>query len=168
MKRNLYLLITLSITSIVFLIMGYCEKLVFNYKLYTGLSFIVLCYILYFISSKYLNYALGLILFLGILNLISFVPFSIVFSIGYIKFELIPLFFLIVFIYNNKSRILDIILSFNSNTEEEKINESQLKFEKFKKEFKNLSNNELENRLTYDLTPEAKKALLEIKKERDI
>jgi hypothetical protein len=76
------------------------------------------------------------------------------------------LFFLVLFIYNNKSRILDLIISFNSSTEEEKLNESQSKFEKFKIEFKNLSDNELENRLTYDLTPEAKKALLEIKKER--
>nr|WP_314866034.1 hypothetical protein [uncultured Flavobacterium sp.] len=168
MKRNLYLLITMSITSIIFLILGFSEKLVFNYKLYTGLSFIILCYFLCFISRKYLNYTLGLILFLGVLNLISFVPFSIVFSIGFIKFELIPLFFLVLFIYNNKSRILDLIISFNSSTEEEKLNESQSKFEKFKIEFKNLSDNELENRLTYDLTPEAKKALLEIKKERKV
>lgn len=66
-------------------------------------------------------------------------------SIGFLKFQVIPLPFFIVFSNLNRSRILDVIQSSNSKTEEKKLNESQSRFEKFKKEFKDLSYKEIEN-----------------------
>jgi len=41
------------------------------------------------------------------------------------------------------------------------------KFERFKKDFQNLSDTEIENRLNQVLVPEARQALIEIKEERD-
>lgn len=124
-KKNLYLLISLSIISIVFLIIGYFEKWVYNYKLIMGLSLIAFCYFTYLITRNYFNYVVGLILLIGIFSVISFVPFSISFGIGFLKFELIPLFFSILFIYINRSRVLDLIQNFSNISDEEKSNESK-------------------------------------------
>ena len=168
MIRNLYLLIALSITSILCLTYGVFEKLVFNYKLYLGLSTIVFCYILYLKTSKYFKYIFGLTLLFGIFNVISFVPFSMNFGLGFLKLELIPLMFSIVFFLINRSRILDLVQNFNFISDEEQSADSQTKFEKFKIEFNKRSDIEIENRLKYNLTLEAKKALLEIKKEREM
>ena len=168
MIRNLYLLIALSITSILCLTYGVFEKLVFNYKLYLGLSTIVFCYILYLKTSKYFKYIFALTLLFGIFNVISFVPFSMNFGLGFLKLELIPFMFSIVFFLINRSRILDLVQNFNSISNEEKLHDSQRKFEKFKMDFEKLSDVEIENRLSYNLTPEAQKALIEIKKERKI
>ncbi len=168
MIRNLYLLIALSITSILCLVYGFFEKLVFNYKLYLGLSTIVFCYVLYLKTSKYFKYVFGLTLLFGIFNLISFVPFSMNFGLGFLKLELIPFMFSIVFFLINRTRILDLVQNFNSISNEEKLHDSQRKFEKFKMDFEKLSDVEIENRLSYNLTPEAQKALIEIKKERKI
>ena len=100
--------------------------------------------------------------------MISFVPFSMNFGLGFLKLELIPLMFSIVFFLINRSRILDLVQNFNFISDEEQSADSQTKFEKFKIEFNKLSDIEIENRLKYNLTLEAKKALLEIKKEREM
>jgi hypothetical protein len=168
MIRNFYLLLTLSIASILSLIYGVFEKLVFSYKLYLGLTAIALCYILYFKTQRYFKYFFGLILLFSVFNVISFNPFLISFGIGFLKFQLIPLFFSIFFFYFNRGKILDLIQGINKISDEEILHESQTKFEKFKRNFENLSDVEIEDRLSYNLTHEAKKALLEIKKERKI
>lgn len=106
-------------------------------------------------------------LILGVLNIIQFVPFGFAIQLGFIKFESVPTIFLLLFIYLNKSRVLDIIQDWYTISDEEKEKRSHSKYERFKKEFQNLSDNEIKNRLHLDLVPEARKALIEIKKERD-
>jgi hypothetical protein len=76
--------------------------------------------------------------------------------------------FSIVFLLINRSRILDLVQNINFISDEEQSADSQAKFDKFKIEFNKLSDIEIENRLKYNLTLEAKKALIEIKKEREM
>ena len=99
--------------------------------------------------------------------MIQFVPFKLGFGIGFLKFELIPFLFLIFFSFLNRNRILDLIQSLYDKSEEDKLSESHSLVERFKMEFTDLSNTEIEKRLNYNLTLEARKALLEIKSERE-
>lgn len=166
-QKNLYLLLALSIISITGIIIGLLNKWAFTFELYIGLAFLISCFVVLFKFKKNYNYYFGLILIFSTFNGFQFVPFQIGFGIGFLKFQLIPFPILLIFCYAHKSRILDLIQSINAESEEEKANDLQSRYEKFKIDFENLSDSEIENRLGYNLTPEAKKALLTIKEERE-
>jgi hypothetical protein len=105
---------------------------------------------------------------LGVLNIIQFVPFGFTIQIGFIKFELIPTIFFILFLYLNRSQVLDILQDWFTTSDEEKEKSSQSKHQSFKKDFQYLSDIEIENRLNQVLVPEARKALIEIIEERSL
>jgi len=166
-NKNFYLLILISIVSIISIIVGLESNWVFSYKLWIGLCLLIICFIWWFLKVKKFKSFFGIMLILGVLNIIQFVPFGFVIQLGFIKFEAIPTVFLLLFIYLNKSQVLDLIQDWYTISDEEKEKSSHSKHESFKKDFKNLSDKEIENRLNQVLVPEARKALIEIKEERD-
>jgi len=167
-NKNLILLILLSLVSIISIIIGLASNWVFSYNLWIGLCLLIICFILYYQKHKRFKSFFGIILILGVFNVIQFVPFGFRIYFILIPFELIPTFFLLIFIYLNKSRVLDLIQDWFTTSDEEKEKSSLSKYASFKKDFQNLSDKEIENRLNQALVPEAKKALLEIKKERSL
>lgn len=169
MKKNytIYLLILLSISSMFYSIEGIISKFVFGYRFWIGMFSLLVCYILYFQKSNYFKSYFGIILILGIFKLIQFVPFQLTVSFGLLPFEVIPTIFFFMFIFLNRSRVLDIIQDWFTTSEEDKEKNSKSKYESFKKDFHNLSDTEIENRLSLVLVPEARKALMEIKEQRD-
>jgi hypothetical protein len=166
-KKNLNLLILLSIVSVISIIVGLDSNGVFSYKLWIGLCLLIICLVLCVFKVKNFKSILGIILIVGILNVIQFLPFGFAIQIGFIKFELIPTIFLLLFIFLNKSRVMDLIQDWFTTSDEEKEKSSLSKYVSFKKDFQNLSDKEIENRLNQVLVPEARKALIEIKEERN-
>ena len=61
---------------------------------------------------------------------------------------------------------MDIIQDWHTTSDEENEKSSHSKYESFKKDFQNLSDKEIENRLNQGIVPEARKALIEIKEGR--
>jgi signal transduction histidine kinase len=167
-NTNLYLLVVLSIVSIISIIMGLISKWVFSYPFWIGLSLLLICFILYYQKSKYFKSYFGIILILGIFKLIQFVSFKLTVRFGLLPFEVIPTLFFLLFIFLNRSRVLDIIQDWFTTSDKDKEKSSISKYESFKKDFQNLSDTEIEYRLNQVLVPEAKKALVEIKEERSL
>lgn len=165
---NFYTLVLLATVSIVSIITGLASKLALSYPFWIGLSLLIICFILQYQKSIKFNSFFGIILILGIFNLIQFVPFRFAIQLGLIKFEIIPTLFFLIFIYLNKSRVLDLIQDWFTTSDEEKEKNSISKYESFKKNFQDLSDTEIENRLNDVLVPEARKALMEIKEERSL
>lgn len=165
-NKNFYLLVLLSIGSIISLIVGLESNWVFSYKLWVGLCLLIICLISWFLKVKKFKSFFGIMLILGVLNIIQFVPFEYAIQLGFIKFEAIPTVFLLLIIYLNKSRVLDIIQDWYTISDEEKEKSSHSKYLSFRNDFQNLSDIEIENRLNQVLAPEARKALIEIKDER--
>lgn len=167
-NSNLYLLVLLSIVSIISIIISLISKWVFSYSFWIGLSLLMICFILYYQRPNKLKYFFGIILILGVFNLIQFVPFGFSIQLGLIKFEVVSTLFFILFLYLNRSRVLDLFQDWFTTSDDEKAINSNSKYESFKKYFKNLSDLEIEYRLNQVLVPEAKKALAEIKDERNL
>lgn len=165
-NKNLILLILLSLVSIISIIVGLASNWVFSYNLWIGSCLLTICFILYYQKHKKFKSFFGIILILGIFNIIQFVPFRFAILVGLIKFEFIPTIFFILFLYLNRSRVLDLIQDWFTSSDEEKEKSSLSKYTSFKKDFQNLSDKEIENRLNQVLVPEARKALIEIKEER--
>lgn len=165
-NKNFYLLVLLSIVSILSIIIGLISKWVFSYPFWIGLSLLVICFILYYQKLNKFKSYFGIILILGIFKLIQFVPFRLTVGLGVLPFEVIPTLFFLLFIFLNRSRVLDIIQDWFTTSDEEKEKNSISKYESFKKDFQNLSDTEIEYRLNQVLVPEARKALIEIKEER--
>jgi len=166
-NKNFYLLVLLSIVSIISIINGLISKWIFSYPFWIGLSLLMICFILYFQKHNKFKSFFGIILIIGVFKLIQFVPFQLTVSFGLLPFEVIPTLFFILFIFLNRSRVLDIIQDWFTTSDEEKEKNSNSKYESFKKDFQNLSDKEIEYRLNHVLVPEARKALFEIKEERD-
>jgi hypothetical protein len=166
-NKNLSLLIFLSTVSIISIFVGLASNWAFGYKLYIGLSLLGSCFVLYFLNLQRFKSFFGILLILGVFNIIQFVPFG--FGIYFIlfPFEVLPTFFLLLFIYINKSQVLDLIQDWFTTSEEEKIKSSNSKYESFKNDFQKLSDSEIENRLNQNIVSEARKALMEIKEERN-
>lgn len=167
-NKNLYLLVLLSLVSMISIVDGLMSKTVFNFSFWIGIVFLIIGLILYYQKSNYFKSFFGIILILGISKLIQFVPFQLTVSFGLLPFEVIPTLFFLLFIFLNRSRVLDIIQDWFTTSDEYKEKNSISKYESFKKDFQNLSDTEIENRLNQVLVPEARKALMEIKEERDL
>ncbi len=165
--KNLYLLVLLSIVSMISIVDGLMSKTVFSFPFWIGMSLLMISFVLYYQKSNYFKSYFGIILILGIFKLIQFVPFQLTVSFGLLPFEVIPTLFFLFFIFLNRSRVLDIIQDWFTTSDEDKEKNSISKYESFKKDFQNLSDKEIENRLNQVLVPEARKALMEIKEGRD-
>lgn len=165
-NKNLILLILLSLVSIISIIVGLASNWVFSYNLWIGLCLLTICFIFYYQKHKKFKCFFGIILILGVFNIIQFVPFGFRINFILIPFEVLPTFFLLIFIFLNKNRVIDLIQDWFTTSDEEKEKRSLSKYASFKKDFQNLSDKEIENRLNQVLVPEARKALIEIKDER--
>jgi predicted membrane protein len=114
--------------------------------------------------------SLVLILIFSTFNLVKFnLTFNINFGLGSIPNLIsIPNFILLmILVYNRRNEILDLKQKWFTETEEEKESGKNAKIEFFKREFKNLSELELNRKLTEDkLTEEAKNAVNELIKLR--
>jgi len=166
--KNLYLVILLSIVAVASLIAGIVLKWVFNYQLFMGLSLLVYSHIAYFLKIKKFKTCFGITLIAGIFNIIQFTPYTIGFQFIFLKFQVIPTLFFIVFVSLNRSQVMDMIQDQFTATADEKEKNSLAKYESFKKGFISLSDKEIENRLNKVLVPEARKALNEIQEERSL
>ena len=171
-SKEIYLLGALTLISLISIVVGIFFNSVFSSPFYIGITLLLICFALFFWNIKYHRYFFGLSLILGTFSLIFFVPFQAGFKFSMLKTQIvdiqfIPAIFLILFAYKYRSRILDIIQNSASKTEEEKRNDTQSKIEKFRKDFMDLSDTEIENRLKYNLTSEARKVLLEIRSGRN-
>jgi hypothetical protein len=165
-NKNINLLVLLSTVSIISIIVGLVSNWGFSYNLWIGLSLLGICHISYFLNFQRFKSFFGIILILGVFNIIQFVPFGFRINFIFIPFEVLPIFFLLLFIYLNRSRVMDLIQNWFTTSDEEKEKSSDSKYASFKKDFQNLSDKEIENRLNQVLVPEARKALIEIKEER--
>ena len=165
-NSNLYLLVLLSIVTIISIIVGLTSNWSLKYNHWIGLFLLGICLISYFRNMRNFKSFFGIILILGVFNIIHFVPFGFRINFIFIPFEVLPTFFLLIFIYLNKNRVLDLIQDWSTTSDEEKEKSSHSKYESFKKEFQNLSDVEIEDRLNQGIVPEARKALIEIKEGR--
>lgn len=166
-NKNLILLALLLNVSFISIIARLVLSWTLNYNLWIGLSLLVICLISYFLNIRNFKSFFGIILILGVFNVIQFVSFQFTIQFIFIKFEVIPTIFFLLFLFLNKSRVMDLIQDWFTTSDEEKEKSSQSKYKSFKREFQNLSDQEIENRLNQVLVPEAKKALIEIKEERN-
>lgn len=162
MTKNFNLLCLLSLFSIVFLIIGKIEKWHFEMTYYLGLSLIALNFIYYLLIKKYFYYILGLTLLLGLCGLIHFFPFIMSFSIFGITIQIIPFLYILIYSYINRSYILDFLITSNVENEKQRLDSINRRKEIFRKEFENLSENELKSKLNLELTQEAKEVINEI------
>ena len=134
---------------------------------FIGLISIIICFIVFYKFKKYSKKVFGIALILGTFSIILFTPFQMGFSIGFIKIQVISFLFLAAFIFINRTRIIDLMQNSSNKTQEEIELESKSKQDRFKRDFENLSDIEINNRLKYNLTHEARKALTEIGAERE-
>ncbi|WP_136667217.1 hypothetical protein [Flavobacterium sp. H122] len=162
MNRNFYLLCFASFLSILFLIIGRIEGWHFEKNYYLGLCLITINFPAFFFIKKYFNYILGLTLLLGLSGLIYFFPFKMGLSFFGITIQAIPLLFIIIFSYINRSKLLDFLTSSDIKSEEEKLESIERKKNIFRKEFERLSDSELTNKLNQNLIPEANEVINEI------
>lgn len=165
---NFYTLVLLATVSIVSVITGLASKWALSYTFWIGMSLLLICFILYYKKNKNFKIYFGIILILGVFKLIQFVPFQATVRFGFLPFEVIPTLFFLLFLFINRSRVLDIIQDWFTTSDEEKAKNSISKYESFKKNFQDLSDTKIENRLNDVLVPEARKALMEIKEERSL
>lgn len=135
-NKNLILLILLSLVSIISIIVGLGSNWSFGYNLWIGLCLLIICFILYFQKLKKFKFFFGIMLILGVFNLIQFAPFRFAIQLGLIKFEVIPTIFLLIFIFLNRNRVIDLIQDWFTTSDEEKEKSSLSKYASFKKIFK--------------------------------
>ncbi len=166
MNKNFYLLSFLTFLSITFLIIGKIEEWHFDNNYYLGLCVIVLNFATFFFVKKYFNYIVGLTLILGLSGLIHFFPFKMGLAFFGITIQTIPLLFIIIFSYINRSKLLDLLTSSDMKNEEEKLESINRKKNIFRKEFERLPDSELTNKLNQNLIPEAKEVIIEILENR--
>jgi hypothetical protein len=165
-EKNLYLLIFLVLVSIISMFIGLELNWSFNYTLWAGLFLLGIALIAYFLKVKKFKWGFGVLLLFGVFNAIQFTPFKLGIQFYFLEIQVIPTFFLLLFIYLNRSRVLDIIQDlFTTSNKEQEINTTS-RMNSYKKYFQNLSDKEIENKLNKDIVPEAKNALIEIIKER--
>lgn len=165
-NKNINLLVLLSTVSIISIIVGLISNWGFSYNLWIGLSLLGICLVSYYLNFQRFKSFFGIILILGVFNIIQFVPFGFGIQLIFIKFEVVPTVFSLLFIYLNRNRVMDFIQDWLTTSDEEKEKSSDSKYESFKKDFQSLSDKEIENRLNQVLVPEARKALIEIKEGR--
>jgi fatty acid desaturase len=137
---------------------------IFTYKQYIGLSLVLICTVLFFINRKAYKYLTALTLITGLIGLIAFSISIITFSISFIQVQLIPLVVLLIYMYIFRFEIRQLF----EKTEAEKQNNTENLKNKFRQNFRKLSNTEIENKLNKNLVPEAIEALKEIKTERKL
>ena len=156
------------------LIMGYS----LSYTQYAGILAILIATTIFFLKPAKALTTLFVILALGTLNLISFGFFiDIYFSFGVNLvgidiaspgIQLFSLILLIVLMRKRKDKLKELYQRNFGQTNEEYQNSKESTKNRFITKFENLSDCEVVERLNHNLIPEAKEALIEIKKQRGL
>lgn len=162
-NENLILAISLLFVSLISLIYGLFNKLIFEIRLYIGLSLLCFCIFSFFKIKSIARYLLGALLILSLFDLIHFTPFSIGLNFLFLKIYLIPFLFTLIFYFLNRHKINEKISNFNKVFYSDKLKHKNDTIEFFKIQFQNLSETEIEKKLKEDLVPEAKEALMILK-----
>lgn len=165
-NKNFFLLVVILIVCIISIIIGLSLNWALTYKLYIGLSLLIICFILSIFKVKNFITIFGILLILSVFSFTQLVSFGFGLQVGLLKFELIPTIFFMLFLYLNRVRVLDELQDWFTTSDEEKGTRSNSKYQTFKKDFENLSDMDIDIRLNQIIVAEARKALIEIKEER--
>lgn len=171
-KIEFLILIILWILSITTYSLAYINGYSLYNSDYLGIIGLLIVSVFLLIRPDKALETLMLLLFLGLLNLISFVYFfNIVLTFGISGFvtpgiQLLSLILLTILIVKRRKKVFEIYQSFFGITENEKEKNRYRIKESFKTNFENLTDEEIDMRLQENLVPEAKEALTEIKNER--
>ena len=137
---------------------------IFTYKQYIGLTLVAVCTALFFINRKFYKLLLGFTLSIGTLNIIGFSTAISTFGLSIVRVQLTSIVVLFVFILVFKEDLERLFTKPESETEkQEKFDDLK---EVFKRRFKSLSDQDIDEKLGQKLVPEALAALEEIKAER--
>lgn len=164
-NKDLYLSLSLMVLLIVTYIIGLTQNWIVGVAFYVGFILLLICIFSAIKFPKYSSYILAVTLIASMLRVVQFTPFQVHLQISALKLNPIPIPFLIVFMLLNRSRIMDIFQGSNP-TKEEIAEESRIRHLRFKADFQKLSVEEISKRLQFNLTDEARKALMELQEER--
>ena len=124
-------------------------------------------------SHKFLLPGLLILLILGSFHLVSFLYFFNIFfgisfgKVGTPKLQLFSLVLLIILVLLKKKSISSFLKSFSASSENKNEEDSKHLRNQYIKKFENLSDLEIEKRLSKKLIPEAREALVEILNSRN-
>ena len=169
-KRNIKEFLPIGILSIIAIgsiIQILLTNYTFDYRQYIGLSLLLISGILFFTNQKIYRYVFGVTLILGTLNLIAFSTYIIGINFLFIPIQIIPFIVLIIYLILYRKQIVELFFRIIQKDEKEEQEYYQKKIDRFKIKFSDLTDREIENKINQDLVPEAKKALIEIKTERE-
>lgn len=158
-NRNLILASILLIITLISLLLGFYFQWNFEIRFYIGLFLLIFTILAYLKIKGAANYMFGIILMLGLFDLIHFVPFSIGINFFQLKINLIPIVFFLIFCLLNRQKINEKIRNLNELSDSEEFNRKNNQIDFFKNKFQNLSETEIDQKLKEDLVPEAIEAL---------
>ncbi|MCH2236183.1 MAG: hypothetical protein MK078_18265 [Crocinitomicaceae bacterium] len=148
-----------------------------NYNLfisdYIGIAGLLVVTTIFIFKPEKKIEALLFLLIIGTFNVASFVYFfNVVFTFGFGTLvspgiQIVSLIFFTVLFLKRKNKMTKIVRYFLGTTEEDKLQAFEQRKNNFKERFKDLSEQEINTRLANDLQPEAKQALIELKKEKN-
>ena len=158
-NRNLILASILLIITLISLLLGFYFQWNFEIRFYIGLFLLIFTILAYLKIKGAANYMFGIILMLGLFDLIHLVPFSIGINFFQLKINLIPIVFFLIFCLLNRQKINEKIRNLNELSDSEEFNRKNNQIDFFKNKFQNLSETEIDQKLKEDLVPEAIEAL---------
>jgi len=155
----------------------FTAALLTNYNLfnsdYVGIAGLLIVTTVFIFKPEKKIEALLFLLIIGTFNLASFIYFFnlvFTFSIGTLVspgIQILSLLFFSLLVLKKKSKVIKIVRYFLGNTEEDKKQAFERGKNTFKEKFAKLSEEEINSRLASNLQPEAKQALIELKKEKN-
>lgn len=174
-KVEKFLIVTLWIGALI----SYSIALLLGYDLFDsdiiGMIGILILTLSFLIFKKVIFYILFAVLFIGMLNIASFVYFiNLNVTFGFLGKKLAPgiqlysFILMAIFITLRKPKVLELFNSILGQPDYNNENVYKQRLRYFKTKFKNLSDYELNEKLEFsDLVKPAKDALIEIRNERD-
>jgi hypothetical protein len=157
----------LSLIGFASIIQVLLTNYIFDYRQYIGLSLLMVCGIFFFTNKKLYRYFLGITLILGTFNLIAFSTYIFAFFLIFFPLQILPFVVFILYLIIYRKRIFGLFFRSFQKSEEEEKEYYNRKLKRFKEKFAELTDAEIDYRLNQELVPEAKQALIEIKKNRN-
>jgi hypothetical protein len=160
-NKNLILSLNLLLISLISIVFGLYYKWIFEIRFYLGLSLLLFSILAFLKFKRFSNYLFGIVLLLGLIDIIHFTPFSFGISFFQIGIQLIPFLFIVIFCVLNLQKINSKLNEFKSTSDSNNLKKNEIEF--FKNQFKKLSETEIDKKLKEDLVPEAIEALIFLK-----
>lgn len=158
-NKSFILVLSLLMISLISLVLGFYNQWHFEIRFYIGLFALVFTVLACLRIKGIANYLFGIVLLLGLFDLIHFVSFSIGINFFQLKINLIPIVFLLIFYLLNRQNINKKIRNLNEPSDSEEFNRKNNQIEFFKNQFQKFSETEIDKKLNEDLVPEAIEAL---------